>query len=62
METNSRKIIKRLKKDGWKQDRVSGDHHVFQHPEKPGSITVTHPRKDLPTGLLRDIYRKAGWR
>jgi predicted RNA binding protein YcfA (HicA-like mRNA interferase family) len=25
-------------------------------------ITITHPRKDLPTGLVRRIYKLAGWR
>ena len=41
---------------------MTSGHHVFQHPEKSYSIIVTHPRKDLPAGLRRDIYRKAGWR
>lgn len=62
METSSRKVINRLKKDGWKLDRVKGDHHIFEHPGFNHPIIITHPRKDLPAGLLRDIYRKAGWR
>lgn len=63
MERNSRKIIKRLKADGWKQVRVTGDHHIFEHPERPDvAIVVTHPRKDMSLGLVRAIYRLAGWR
>ncbi|MGD9867635.1 MAG: type II toxin-antitoxin system HicA family toxin [Hyphomicrobiales bacterium] len=61
MERNSRKIIRRLKADGWVLVRVSGDHHVFQHPRK-GTIVLTHPVKDMSPGLVRAIYRQAGWR
>ena len=51
-----------LERDGWVLDRVSGDHHTFKHPKTQAIITVTHPRKDLPTGLVRRIYKLAGWR
>lgn len=62
MERNSRKLIRMLEEDGWVLDRVNGDHHTFKHPERDVIITVTHPRKDLPTGLVRRIYKLAGWR
>ena len=62
MERNSRKLIRMLEDDGWVLDRVNGDHHTFKHPERDAIITVTHPRKDLPTGLVRRIYKLAGWR
>lgn len=62
MERNSRKLIRMLEQDGWVLDRVSGDHHTFKHPKRNMIITVTHPRRDLPTGLVRRIYKLAGWR
>jgi len=62
MESNSRKLIKKLKDDGWELVRIEGSHHIFQHPEKPGTISLTHPRKDVSPGLVRAIYRAAGWR
>jgi len=62
MERNSRKLIRMLEEDGWLLDRVSGDHHTFKHPERDAIITITHPRKDLPTGLARRIYKLVGWR
>jgi predicted RNA binding protein YcfA (HicA-like mRNA interferase family) len=62
MERNSRKLIKMLEQDGWVQDRVNGDHYTFKHPNRVEIITVTHPRKDLPIGLVRRIYKLAGWR
>jgi predicted RNA binding protein YcfA (HicA-like mRNA interferase family) len=62
VERNSRKLIRMLEQDGWVLDRVNGDHHTFKHPEREKIITVTHPRKDLPIGLVRRIYKLAGWR
>ena len=26
-----------------------------------GHVVVPHPRKDIPIGTLRNIYRQAGW-
>ncbi|MEW6518933.1 MAG: type II toxin-antitoxin system HicA family toxin [Thermodesulfobacteriota bacterium] len=57
----SGEIIQRLKRDGWVLHHTKGDHHQFKHPERPGKVTVPHPRKDLPVGTLRNIYRQAGW-
>jgi len=62
VERNSRKLIAMLERDGWILDRISGDHHTFKHPNTQAIITVTHPRKDLPTGLVRRIYKLGGWR
>ena len=58
---NSRDIIKRLKADGWKQVHTKGSHHQFKHPDRPGRVTVPHPKHDLPIGTLKNIYRQAGW-
>jgi predicted RNA binding protein YcfA (HicA-like mRNA interferase family) len=62
MERNSRKLLRRLKQEGWVLDRVNGDHHTFKHPNKAELITITHPKKDLPIGLVRWVYRIAGWK
>jgi len=59
---SSKKLIDKLEDDGWILKRVSGSHHVFKHPNTQNIITVSHPRKDLPTGTLRKIYRIAGWK
>jgi predicted RNA binding protein YcfA (HicA-like mRNA interferase family) len=57
----SNDIIKRLKADGWILVGGKGDHEKFKHPDKLGHVTVPHPRKDMPIGTLRNIYRQAGW-
>ena len=58
---NSQEVISRLKKEGWILRHIKGSHHQFIHPNKAGRVTVTHPKKDLPTGTLRSIYKQAGW-
>jgi len=58
---NSKDIIKRLKAEGWVLHHVKGDHHQFKHPERATKVTVPHPKKDLPIGTVRSIYRQAGW-
>jgi predicted RNA binding protein YcfA (HicA-like mRNA interferase family) len=58
----STEVIKRLQADGWRLHHVKGSHHQFKHPNHPGRVTVPHPKKDLPTGTLRNIFRAAGGR
>jgi len=58
---NSREIIAKLKASGWTLVHVRGSHHHFKHPTKSGRVTVPHPKRDLPIGTLRSIYRQAGW-
>ncbi|MCL4868824.1 MAG: type II toxin-antitoxin system HicA family toxin [Anaerolineae bacterium] len=59
---SSRELIARPKKDGWVLVNTRGSHHQFKHPNKPGRVTIPHPKKDLPKGTLRSIYQQAGWR
>ncbi|WP_461393155.1 type II toxin-antitoxin system HicA family toxin [Deferrisoma sp.] len=58
---SSEEVIRRLRREGWVLHHVKGSHHQFKHPEKPGKITVPHPKRDLPVGTLRSIFRQAGW-
>ncbi|WP_184256810.1 type II toxin-antitoxin system HicA family toxin [Rhodopseudomonas rhenobacensis] len=62
MLTNSREIIRRLGQEGWMLVRVTGSHHVFKHPKSKDIVTVPHPKKDLGKGLVRAIYKGAGWK
>lgn len=57
---NSSDIIRALERDGWKLVRVTGSHHHFRHPVKPGVATVPHPRRDIPIGTLRSIEKQSG--
>jgi predicted RNA binding protein YcfA (HicA-like mRNA interferase family) len=58
---NSHDIITKLKNDGWILFHIRGSHHHYKHPKKPGRVTVPHPKKDLPIGTLRSIFKQAGW-
>jgi predicted RNA binding protein YcfA (HicA-like mRNA interferase family) len=59
MERDSRKIIQRLKDDGFELVSVSGSHHKFRQNGK--TVIVPHSKKDLPLGTARNIAKQAGW-
>ena len=61
MLTNSRDIIRRLEKEGWRLVRLKGSHRQFKHPTKSGRVTVPHPKKDMPLKTVLSIYESAGW-
>ncbi len=58
-ETNSRKIIERLKRDGFELVNVRGSHHKYRKDGR--TVIVPHPKKDLPVGTARAIAKQAGW-
>ena len=53
-------LIRELRQHGWQLARVRGSHHIFTHPDRPGSVVVPHPKKDLGTGLVAAIRKQAG--
>lgn len=59
MERDSRKIIQRLKQDGFVLVSVCGSHHKFRKNER--TVIVPHPKKDLPLGTARGIAKQLGW-
>ena len=60
MPLSSRDVIRALLAEGWFLARVKGSHHHFQHPTRPGTVTVPHPRREIPAGTLRGIERQSG--
>lgn len=57
---SSKEIIKKLEDAGWRFKKAVGDHHHFEHPEKPGKVTVKHPVKDLSIELVKRMEKQAG--
>ncbi|MDD9149246.1 type II toxin-antitoxin system HicA family toxin [Sporolactobacillus sp. CQH2019] len=57
---SSREVLKKLKKDGWYIVHTVGDHVQLKHPAKKGRVTLTHPRKDIPSGTLKSIEQQSG--
>jgi predicted RNA binding protein YcfA (HicA-like mRNA interferase family) len=56
----SSRLIRMLMDDGWELVRIRGSHHQFKHRSNNGLLTVVHPKKDLPVGLVRAILKSAG--
>ena len=59
IETNTRKIIARLKRDGW-QDVGGAKHDKFEHPDHDFPIIVPRHR-ELSPGVAKSIAKQAGW-
>jgi predicted RNA binding protein YcfA (HicA-like mRNA interferase family) len=59
---DSREVLRRLERDGWREVARRGSHVQLRHPTKPGRVTLPHPKHDLPKGTLRSIERQAGIR
>ena len=57
---SSREIVKIITKDGWYEVNCFGDNHQYKHPTKKGRLTIPHPKKDLPIGTVRSIFKQAG--
>jgi predicted RNA binding protein YcfA (HicA-like mRNA interferase family) len=53
-------IIAVLKADGWWEVATRGSHVQFRHPDKPGRVTVPHPKRDIPIGTLKSIEKQSG--
>ncbi|MDE2662483.1 MAG: type II toxin-antitoxin system HicA family toxin [Gemmatimonadota bacterium] len=56
-----REAIRLVTADGWRLVRTRGSHRQYQHPEKPGTVTIAgRPSKDLALGTWRSILKQAG--
>ena len=54
------KVIKILKKKGFKLDRSRGSHRIYFNPETGKRVVVPFHRKELPKGTLMEILKQAG--
>jgi len=56
-----REVIVMLRAAGWREARTRGSHPQFNHPEKPGVVTVPgNAGDDLAVGTLLSIFKQAG--
>ena len=61
MPVTARELVRRLNADGWVETGCRGSHRHFEHPTKPGKVTVPGTGKDeLRPGTLHSILRQAG--
>jgi len=60
LETNRRRVIAQLEREGWYRKRHGKEHDVYGHPNLKGRIIV--PRHNtLSPGVARKIAKEAGW-
>jgi len=56
-----RELLALIESDGWILARTKGSHRQFQHPTKPGTVTVAgNPGVDVPAGTLNSVLKQAG--
>jgi predicted RNA binding protein YcfA (HicA-like mRNA interferase family) len=60
IETETRKIIARLRKDGWIA-AGGGKHDKFEHPDRPDALMIVPRHKQQSLGVARSIAKLAGW-
>ena len=58
-ETNKRKIVKRLLKDGW-QNIGGSKHDKYEHPKHAHMVIVPRTQK-ISDGVAKSIAKAAGW-
>ncbi len=58
----SGEIIKKLEKAGWAEVRQTGSHKHFRHPTRSGTVTVPHPKSEMPIGTIKSIEKQSGLR
>lgn len=57
---HSRELIRELLQDGWMLHSVTGSHHHFKLPSKPGKVTLPHPVRDMHAKTVKSVRRQAG--
>ena len=55
-----RDIIRAIEQDGWRLARTRGSHRRYNHPTKPGGVTIAgHPSDELSPKTLSSILKQA---
>lgn len=60
IETNTRKIVARLLREGWRKS-PGGKHDKYEHPQRSGVLIVVPRHSRQAIGVARSIARSAGW-
>jgi predicted RNA binding protein YcfA (HicA-like mRNA interferase family) len=58
-----RDIIKLVESDGWQLTGQRGSHRQYEHPSKPGKVTIAgHPSAEVAPKTHKSILEQAGLR
>ena len=56
-----RDVIKQVEQVGWRQVAQKGSHRQFEHPSRPGKVTIAgHPSDEMAKGTYNNILKQAG--
>ena len=53
-------IIKILEKEGWKEKRTRGSHHIFTKEGEKNIVVVSTSKRIIPVGTVKNIEKQAG--
>ncbi|MBV8810637.1 MAG: type II toxin-antitoxin system HicA family toxin [Acidobacteriaceae bacterium] len=55
-----RDLLRLIEDEGWQFHSQKGSHRNYEHPSKPGRVTVAgHPRDDVHPKTLASILKQA---
>lgn len=55
-----KQVIRILKKNGWKINRITGGHYIFTKNGNNNSVIVSISKNTIPIGTLKSIERQSG--
>jgi len=59
---NARTFMRALQDDGFAEDRVAGDHHIYCHPDgRIVPVAYSRGNDTFPIGTLRKMVHLARW-
>ena len=54
-----REVIKLIESDGWELATTRGSYRQYNHPNKPGKVTIAgHLSHDLAPGTLNSVLKQ----
>jgi predicted RNA binding protein YcfA (HicA-like mRNA interferase family) len=60
IETDTRKIVKRLESEGWR-NLGGGSHDRYVRDDRPGDMIAVPRHREVSPGVARSIAKAAGW-
>lgn len=59
---DTKKVIQRLREEGWKERQGKGDHLNFRKENNPCLITIDTGKKEIAKPIYSKIAKLAGWK
>lgn len=60
MPLTGKEMLKLLKKNGWKEIRQEGSHHIMSKNGYPNISVPVHSNRDLKKGIEQALLKEAG--